>query len=89
MSDTHESKFLDDPEFQSLLVACLESLQRGETIDRESLARDFPKYASDVGQFLEDRQLLEQVAADFGDVEPSQISIGAYEKNSSVYFTIR
>ncbi len=64
MADPHASKFPDDPEFQSLLVACLESLQRGETVDRDALARDFPQYASDVGQFLEDRELLEQACSD-------------------------
>lgn len=77
---SHESQFLDDPEFQSLLVGCLESLQRGETIDRDALARDFPRYADEIHQFLNDRQLLEQVAADFGDVEPSNVAISAYEK---------
>ena len=83
MSNQHDSKFLDDPEFQSLLVACLESLQRGESINRDALARDFPKYALDVEQFLEDRQLLEQVASEFGDVEPSQIAISVDEKSSA------
>lgn len=34
MTSSHDSKFLDDPEFQSLLVSCIESLQRGETIAR-------------------------------------------------------
>ena len=80
MSDTHNSKFLDDPDFQSLLVACLESLQRGETIDRDALAADFPRFASEVAQFLDDRQLLERVTSDFGDVEPSQVAIGVYEQ---------
>jgi serine/threonine protein kinase len=79
MANLHDSKFLDDPEFQSLLVACLESLQRGETIDREELAKDFPKYADEVGQFLEDRQMLEQAAAQFGDVEPSQVALSGFE----------
>lgn len=41
----------------TLLVACLESLQRGETIDRESLARYFPKYASEVGADSRNAQL--------------------------------
>lgn len=80
MTDQHESRFLDDPEFQSLLVGCLESLQRGETIDRDALARDFPRFADEIGQFLNDRQLLEQVASDFGDVPPSHVAISAYEK---------
>lgn len=80
MTDSYQSMFLDDPEFQSLLVGCLESLQRGETIDRDALARDFPRYADEIHQFLNDRQLLEQVASDFGDVEPSNVAISAYEK---------
>ncbi len=80
MTNRHDSKFLDDPQFQSLLVACLESLERGETIDRDALAKDYPKYASEVAQFLEDRQLLEQVATEFGDVEPSHVAIRAYEQ---------
>lgn len=80
MSDSYNSKFLDDPEFQSLLVGCLESLQRGETIDRQALAKDFPKYAAEIGKFLQDRQLLEQVASGFGDVEPSRVTISAYEQ---------
>lgn len=80
MADSYSSKFLDDPEFQSLLVGCLESLQRGETIDRDALGRDFPQYAEDIRQFLDDRHLLEQVASDFGDVEPSNVAISAYEK---------
>ena len=83
MTAPDDSKFLDDPEFQSLIVACLESLQRGETIDRDALARDFPQYASDIGQFLEDRELLEHAAAGFGDAEPSQIAISAHEKSNS------
>lgn len=80
MSDSYNSKFLDDPEFQSLLVGCLESLQRGETIDRQALAKDFPEYAAEIGKFLKDRQLLEQVASGFGDVEPSRVTISAYEQ---------
>lgn len=83
MASPHDSKFLDDPEFQSLLVACMESLQRGETIDREALAKDFPKFAAEVAQFLNDRQLLERVASEFDDVEPSQVAIAAYEKTMS------
>ncbi|MCS7468726.1 protein kinase [Stieleria sp. ICT_E10.1] len=78
MADPSDSQFLDDPEFQSLLVGCLESLQRGETIDRDALIKDFPKYADEIGRFLNDRQMLEQVASDFGDVPPSRVAISAY-----------
>jgi serine/threonine protein kinase/WD40 repeat protein len=78
VTDSLNSKFVDDPEFQSLLVGCLESLQRGETIDRDALAKDFPKYAEEIVQFLDDRELLENAAADFGDVSPSRVAISAY-----------
>lgn len=88
MTDSYQSMFLDDPEFQSLLVGCLESLQRGETIDREALARDFPRYADEIHQFLNDRQLLEQVASDFGDVEPSNVAVSAYEKTIATTFDV-
>lgn len=79
MSEALNSRFLDDPEFQSLLVGCMESLERGETIDRAALAKDFPKFAGEIGQFLDDRKLLEKVASDFGDVDPSRVAISAYE----------
>lgn len=55
MTRTYGSKFLDDPKFQSLLVGCLESLHRGDSIDREALAKDYPEYAEEIGRFLEDR----------------------------------
>jgi WD40 repeat protein/tRNA A-37 threonylcarbamoyl transferase component Bud32 len=80
MTNRYDSKFLDDPEFQSLLVACLESLQRGETIDRDALARDYPKFAAEIARFLDDRRLLEQVTSQFSDVAPSRITIRAYER---------
>ena len=45
MADPLDSQFLGDPEFQSLLRGCLESVQREETIDRAALAKDFPQFA--------------------------------------------
>ncbi len=78
MGNSFDSKFLDDPEFQSLLVGCLESLQRGETIDRDALAKNSPKFSDEIGRFLDDRQLLEEAASDFGDVPPSRVAISAY-----------
>ena len=78
MADPLDSQFLDDPEFQSLLVGCLESLQRGEMIDRAALAKNFPQFAQEIARFLDDRQLLEQVASDLNDVEPSRIAVAAY-----------
>ena len=78
MTNPLDSQFLDDPEFQSLLVGCLESLQRGETIDRAAVAKDFPRFAEEINRFLDDRQLLEAAASGFGDVPPSRIAISAY-----------
>ncbi len=79
MSENYDSQFLDDSTFQSLLVACLESLQRGEMIDRQALARDFPQYAPDVEQFLDDRDMLERVASDFHDVDTSSVALSVFE----------
>lgn len=80
MSDRFDSKLLDAPEFQSLLVACLESLQHGEAIDRDALTQDYPEFAAEIAQFLDDRQLLEQMASQFAKVEPSRVTIAAYEQ---------
>lgn len=84
MADSYNSKFLDDPEFQSLLVGCLESLQRGETIDLEALKRDFPLYAEELGQFVNNLQLLEQVASGLGGVGPSHVAIPVYEQTAAM-----
>lgn len=84
MAAPDTSKFLDDPQFQSLLVACLESLERGETIDRDALADDYPKYAAQVGQFLDDRERLKRVASAFGGIEPSPVTTAAFEKTMPV-----
>ncbi|MCO6042887.1 protein kinase [Aeoliella sp. ICT_H6.2] len=65
MSDPLDSKLIDDPAFQSVLVSCLEALQRGETIDREQLASDHPGYAEAIEQFLDDQDLLEQATLQF------------------------
>ncbi len=57
MSDAYNSKFLDEPDFQSLLVACLESLQRDEMIDRQwRWPEIFHSYAAEVEQFLDDQE---------------------------------
>lgn len=68
MADPNDSQFLDDPEFQSLLVGCLEAFERGETIDREALANDFPKFAEEIGQFLDSREILRQLAVELWSV---------------------
>lgn len=78
MNIPEDSRFLDDPQFQSLLVSCMESLQRGEEIDRESLANDYPQFADELQQFLDDRELLQNVASGFVNVEAAPSS--AFEK---------
>ena len=35
--DHHTGEYLSDLEFQSVLVCCLEKLERGESLDREQL----------------------------------------------------
>jgi len=65
MSDSIDSKLIDDPAFQSLLVSCLEALHRGETIDRERLTADHPDYAEAIQQFLDDQDLLQQATLQF------------------------
>jgi WD40 repeat protein/serine/threonine protein kinase len=71
MIDPSHSQFLDDPDFQSLLVKCLESLQRGENLDVDALAREFPKYASELAQFLDDGEKLKKITSGFSELEAS------------------
>ena len=56
------SEHLNNPEFQALLVSCLESLERGESVDSAELARQHPQFADALNSFLDDRQLLEDAA---------------------------
>lgn len=63
MSLHPNSKFVDEPDFQALLVTCLEALQRGESIDRDALMKDFPQYADELERFLDDRRALEDATA--------------------------
>lgn len=78
MKIPEDSQFLDDPQFQSLLVSCMESLERGREIDRVALAKDFPRFAEPLQRFLEDRELLRNVAASFQHVDAAPAS--AFEK---------
>ncbi|MGE0759076.1 MAG: protein kinase [Pirellulaceae bacterium] len=61
MSDKQVSQFLEDPQFQALLIACLEKLERSEPLDRNELAQQFPEFAEAIAEFLENRELLEQM----------------------------
>lgn len=59
--------YLNDPQFQSVLVACLEKLERGEALDREELLERHAKFAQPLAEFLDDQSLLEQIASGLRD----------------------
>ncbi len=72
MSYRDSDQFEHDAEFQGLLVYYLEALARGETVDREQLQRDQPRYADSIVEFLENRAYLCDALAALQD--PSQFS---------------
>lgn len=84
MNDQFNSAFGDDPEFQSLMVECLEALQRGEAIDREALRKKFPKYANDLDHYLDVLNVLEQFA---GGRAPSNSLGDPYEPTVTPHST--
>ena len=71
-----DSERLNDPAFQELLVNCLEKLEKGEDFDREALLRDHPDYAKDLAAFLDDRDLLAELAGSLHDAPSSQVLPG-------------
>ncbi len=62
MSDSQKSELQDDPQFQSILAECLEKLERGESLDREAIEARHPDYAEQLREFLDDHELLRQMA---------------------------
>lgn len=62
MTDS-SSEFLEDPNFQSLLVECLEKLERGEVLGDE-LFSQYPEYAEPLAAYIEDQQLLKRIAGE-------------------------
>ncbi len=58
---------LEDATFQSLLVACLEQLERGEELDRDALVREHPQFAEPLKEFLADQAMLREVATGVRD----------------------
>lgn len=56
-------------------VACLESLQQDETIDRQTLAKDFSACASEVAPFLDNREMPRQVASGFEDLNALGVAL--------------
>jgi serine/threonine protein kinase/WD40 repeat protein len=79
MNDKLNSAFMDDPEFQSLMVDCLEALQRGESIDRDALREKFPKYADDLDQYLDVLNVLDQFAGGLPQLNSSGDPSSPYE----------
>ena len=71
MNDKLNSAFMDDPEFQSLMVDCMEALHRGESIDRDALREKFPKYAGDLDQYLDVMNVLDQFAGGLPQLKSS------------------
>ncbi|MEQ8786980.1 MAG: protein kinase [Pirellulaceae bacterium] len=65
--DPSSEAYLDEPGFQSLLVSCLEKLERGESLDRGEILQRHPEYAQPLEAFLEDLQLLRRVAGGVRD----------------------
>lgn len=63
----HSSLHLEDPAFQSLLVELLEKLERGESLDSAALQIEYPQYAEPLSDFLDDLDLLKQIAGDVRD----------------------
>ncbi len=64
-----------DSVFQQLLVSHLEAVQRGETVDRDQLFREHPRYAQSICDFLDNQQLVQ---AAFGGFRPPDASPGLH-----------
>ena len=60
--DQHSDEYLNDPGFQSVLVSCLEKLERGEPLDRDHLLKAHPDYADALDAFITDQAMLKRVA---------------------------
>ena len=55
---------LNDPGFQSLLVECLEKLERGEALDADQLLEANPTHADSLAAFFMDQAMLRRVASE-------------------------
>ena len=58
---------LNDPGFQSLLVECLEKLERGGALDADHLLEVYPEHADSLAAFLTDQAMLRRVASEVRD----------------------
>ena len=79
--NAHSEKYLNDPTFQSVVVACLEKLERGDSLDRDDLLRDYPDYADAIDEFLGDQELLKQIAGQVRESVSDQ-NVGAGASNA-------
>lgn len=66
-SDQHSDKYLSDPVFQSVLVSCLEKLERGESLDHDELHEAHPNLADALDEFLANQEMLRRVASQVRD----------------------
>ena len=62
--DPSNDDHLNDPSFQSLLVECLEKLERGESLDSDELLKAYPEHAHSLAEFLADQAMLKRVASE-------------------------
>ncbi len=67
MKDHIEPDSLADSEFRTLLVACLEKLERGESLNRDTLLREHSQYAKPLAAFLDDQEMLMRIASGIRD----------------------
>ncbi len=67
MKNHFDPDSLGDPELQSLLVACLEKIERGEALDRETLLQEHPKFAQPLAEFLDNQEMLREFASGIRD----------------------
>lgn len=74
MNNQLDSAFMDDPEFQSLIVVRMEALQRGESIDRNALREEFPKFADNLDGCVDALDVLDQFAGGLGQLMSSDDS---------------
>ncbi len=65
--DRTSDDYLGAPGFQSVLVECLEKLERGESLNSEQLLQSHPEYATQLGAFLADQKRLVRIATQVRD----------------------
>lgn len=78
MNDNLNSAFMDDSEFQSLMIDCMETLQRGESIDRDALREKFPKYADELDRYLDVLNVLDHFAGGLQQLGSSSGPVSPY-----------